>query len=165
MEINSWGIKKGDMMGFADNIKEVWVKGVFMLNANGNTIPTVMLEDEDGAIMPISIGNTEAVSISSVIQNETMPRPMTHDLIDTIIKRLGLKVESALIDEKIEGTYYARLTLNKDGVGMEFDARPSDCIAIALRGDAPIMIDTELFSKDSISKDMFHNLRDCIVLD
>ncbi len=152
-------------MNSAEDTKTVTVKGVFMLNTAGKMVPTVMLEDEGESIMPISIGNTEAVSINSVIQGETMPRPLTHDLIDSMMKRIGLKVETALIDEKIDGIYYARLMLNKDGVGMEFDARPSDCIAIALRDDAPIVIDTELFNENSMSKDKFHSSRDGIILE
>lgn len=152
-------------MNSAEDSKTVTVKGVFMLNTAGKAVPTVMLEDDDGSVMPISIGHSEAMSINSVIQGETMPRPLTHDLMDSMIKRLGMKVETALIDEKIEGIYYARLTLNKDGIGMEFDARPSDCIAIALRDDASIRIDAELFNDNSMSKDKFHSSRDGIILD
>jgi len=152
-------------MNSAKDTKTVTVKGVFMLNTAGKTMPSVMLEDDTGAFMPITIGNTEAVSINSVVKEETMPRPLTHDLIDSIIKRLGMKVEIALIDEKIDDIYYARLTLSKDGVGMEFDARPSDCIAIALRDDAPILIDTKLFNESSMSKDKFHSSRDGIILE
>ena len=92
-------------MNSAEDTKTVTVKGVFMLNTAGKTVPTVMLEDDDGSVMPIGIGNSEAMSINSVIQSETMPRPLTHDLMDSMIKRLGVKVETALIDEKIEGLY------------------------------------------------------------
>ncbi|WP_342303870.1 bifunctional nuclease family protein [Methanolobus sp. ZRKC5] len=126
-----------------------------MINIFGKAVPALMLEDEDGLLMPIHIGQSEALSINSVMKNETMPRPMTHDLIVSILERLGAKVDRVLIDEKVDNIYYARITLKVDGVSMEFDARPSDCIAIALRNDAVIMINEDVFNDDSISKENF----------
>ncbi|WP_406670568.1 bifunctional nuclease family protein [Methanolobus sp. ZRKC4] len=142
-------------MNSENNIKKVTVKGVFMINIFGKAVPALMLEDEDGLLMPIHIGQSEALSINSVMKNETMPRPMTHDLIVSILERLGAKVDRVLIDEKVDNIYYARITLKVDGVSMEFDARPSDCIAIALRNDAVIMINEDVFNDDSISKENF----------
>ncbi|WP_292467932.1 bifunctional nuclease family protein [Methanolobus sp.] len=142
-------------MNSASKIKEVTVKGVFMINIFGRAVPAVMLEDEEGLMMPIHIGQSEALSINSVMKNETMPRPMTHDLIVAILTRLDAEVERVLIDEKIDNIYYARITLKKDGTTMEFDARPSDCIAIALRNNASIMINEDVFSTDAISKENF----------
>ncbi|MEZ5335736.1 MAG: bifunctional nuclease family protein [Methanolobus sp.] len=142
-------------MNSASKIKEVTVKGVFMINIFGRAVPAVMLEDEEGMLMPIHIGQSEALSINSVLKNETMPRPMTHDLIVTMLSRLEAEVERVLIDEKIDNIYYARMTLKKDGTSMEFDARPSDCIAIALRNNASIMINEDVFNDDAISKENF----------
>ncbi|WP_340820132.1 bifunctional nuclease family protein [Methanolobus sp. WCC4] len=138
-----------------NDIKAVSVKGVFMINIFGKAVPAVMLEDEEGMIMPIHIGQAEALSINSVLKGETMPRPMTHDLIVAMLSRLDAEVERVLIDDKVDNIYYARMTLKKDGATMEFDARPSDCIAIALRNDASIMISEEVFNCDAISKDNF----------
>ena len=66
---------------------------------------------------------------------------------------------------KMLGKFLKELCSRCNGIGMEFDARPSDCIAIALRDDAPIMIDAELFNDNSMSKDKFHSSRDGIILD
>lgn len=142
-------------MNPASKTKEVTVKGVFMINIFGKAVPAVMLEDEEGLLMPIHIGQSEALSINSVMKNETMPRPMTHDLIVSILERLDTEVERVLIDEKIDNIYYARMSLKKDGISMEFDARPSDCIAIALRNNASILINEDVFNEDAISKDNF----------
>ncbi|WP_406655842.1 bifunctional nuclease family protein [Methanolobus sp. ZRKC2] len=126
-----------------------------MVNIVGRSVPAVMLEDEEGSLMPIHIGNAEALSINSVLRNETMPRPMTHDLIVSMLERLGTRIESIFIDEKIDNIYYARLSLDREGSSIEFDARPSDCIAMALRQSAPILIDRDIFADDSISKESF----------
>jgi bifunctional DNase/RNase len=146
-------------MNSENNIKKVAVKGVFMINIFGKAVPVVMLEDDEGLLMPIHIGQSEALSINSALKSETMPRPMTHDLIISMLVRLGAEVERVLIDEKIDNIYYASITLKKDGTSMEFDARPSDCIAIALRSDASIMINEEVFNGDAISKDNFQGSR------
>ncbi len=142
-------------MNSASRIKEVTVKGVYMINIFGRAVPAVMLEDEEGLLMPIHIGQAEALSINSVLKGETMPRPMTHDLIVSMLKRLEAEVDRVLIDDKVDNIYYARITLKKDGTSIDFDARPSDCIAIALRNDASIMINEEVFNSDAISKENF----------
>ncbi len=142
-------------MNSGDNTKKVTVKGVFMINIFGRAVPAVMLEDEHDLLMPIHIGHAEALSINSVMKNETMPRPMTHDLIISILERLGAEVQQVLIDEKTDNIYYARITLIKDGTSMDIDARPSDCIAIALRNNAAILINEKVFNEDAISKEHF----------
>ena len=132
---------------------EVSVKGVYMIDAHGGPAPAVLLEDEDGLLMPIYIGQPEAISINAVLKNETMPRPLAHDLIMSILGRLDARVESVLIDDKIDKIYYARITLEKDRVLMDFDARPSDCIALALRDDAPIMVTSSVLTRALVSKE------------
>lgn len=132
---------------------EVSVKGVYMIDAYGGPAPAVLLEDDDGLLMPIYIGQPEAISIGAAIKNETMPRPLAHDLIISILAHLDTRVESVLIDDKIDKIYYARITLKKDGKLMDFDARPSDCIALALRDDAPIMITNRVLTRAVVSKE------------
>ncbi len=139
---------------YADtNATEVSVKGVYMIDAYGGPAPAVLLEDENGLLMPIYIGQPEAISISAAIKNETMPRPLAHDLMISILARLDTRVESVLIDDKIDKIYYARITLEKDGSIMDFDARPSDCIALALRDDAPIMVTDSVLMRDVVDKE------------
>ena len=146
-------------MGNEEGVREVFVKGIFLVNMLGGTSPAVLLEDNDGLVMPIHIGQAEAVSIDTVIRNETLPRPITHDLLVSILERMEVEVASVFIDDKIDNVYYARLVLNDGEKCMEFDARPSDCIAIALRKKAPIMISEELIISDSVSKDLLKGAR------
>ena len=138
---------------------EVIVKGVYMIDSMGGPAPAVLLEDEDGLLMPIYIGQAEAISIGTVIKNETMPLPLAHDLIISILTHFDTRVESVLIDDKIDKIYYARITLKKDGVLMDFDARPSDCIALALRDDAPIMVKNSVLARAVVSKEKFRGAK------
>jgi hypothetical protein len=136
-----------------DKTCQVNVKGVYLMKMDEGIAPTVILEGPAGKKMPIYIGHLEALSINNALNRETTPRPMTHDLLMSILSRMEGKVENVLIDEKAEGVFYARLTLSKNDVKMEFDARPSDCIALALRADVPIKIKDEILENDVISPD------------
>ena len=81
-------------------------------------------------MLPIYIGHLEALSIGNVLKNISSPRPMAHDLIVNIFDRLEVKIEGILIDERVDKIYYARLLIRKGNDIMQFDARPSDCIAL-----------------------------------
>ena len=125
----------------------------------GGTSPAVLLEDKEGLVIPIYIGQAEVVSIDTVLRNGTLPRPMIHDLLISILERMEVKVDSVFIDDKIDNVYYARLILTSGGKYMQFDARPTDCIAVALRKNAPIMISEELLMSDAVSKDLLKGAR------
>ncbi len=123
-----------------EDFKEIRVKDVYIVDVFTDPTPVVLLEDMQGNMLPIYIGHLEALSIGNVIKNVSPPRPMAHDLMVNIFERLGVKIEGVLIDEKVDKIYYARLLIRKDNNVMQFDARPSDCIALALRVEAPIRV-------------------------
>jgi uncharacterized protein len=123
-----------------EDFEEIRVKDVYIVDVFTDPTPVVLLEDSQGKMLPIYIGHLEALSIGNVIKNISPPRPMAHDLMINVFDRLELKIEGVLIDEKVDKIYYARLLIRKDNNVMQFDARPSDCIALALRVGAPIRI-------------------------
>lgn len=123
-----------------EDFEEIRVKDVYIVDVFTDPTPVVLLEDTQGKMLPIYIGHLEALSIGNVIKNVSPPRPMAHDLMVNIFDRLEVKIEGVLIDEKVDKIYYARLLLKKDNNVMQFDARPSDCIAVALRVGAPIRV-------------------------
>jgi bifunctional DNase/RNase len=129
------------------------VKGVYMTNTVHGPTPVVIISSEDEEIMPIYVGMAEGVSIHSALNNEVTQRPMTHDLMMTIIERLGSTITCVQIDEINDGIYYARLTLLYDGSSIDIDARPSDCISLAVRRDVPIKVRRSVFESSTISED------------
>ena len=129
------------------------VKGVYMTNTVHGPTPVVIISSEDGKIMPIYVGMAEGVSIHTGLNNEVTQRPMTHDLMMTIIERLGATITGVQIDEIQDGIYYARVTLLYDGSTMDIDARPSDCISLAVRRDVPIKVSKSVFESSTISED------------
>ncbi len=97
-------------------------------------------ELHESRVVPIFIGPLETHAITSILDGVVPPRPMTHDLLMTIISSLGAKIIKVTIDEIIDNTFYAKISLRKDEEILLIDARPSDSIALALRADAPIYI-------------------------
>ncbi len=139
-------------------ILQVAIKGVYLLEKSGGPVPLVLLEDDVKRIMPIYIGLSEAISINAALNREIPPRPMTHDLFISLLERVSSKIDSILIDELNEGVYYARMSVSMDGKHFELDARPSDCIAIALRCGAPIHVRESVLSEAVINKGELENI-------
>ncbi|WP_348528186.1 bifunctional nuclease family protein [Methanothrix sp.] len=131
----------------------VRVKGVYIAESEGsNPAPVVLLEDEGGRIVPIFVGLSEAISIHHALCGELAPRPMTHDLFICALESLSASITNVLIDDLDGGIYYARLTIKSDSRQSEIDARPSDCLALALRAKAPIEVQEMVMAEASISK-------------
>lgn len=126
--------------------KEVRVVGVYEHHETG--IPSqyfVLLQDNRGRRVPIWIGKYEALSISMALEGDVPDRPMTHDLLKNVIDRLGGTVERIIVDDLWQSTFYAKITIVRDGESIEIDSRPSDAIALALRTRSPIYVAEPVF--------------------
>jgi uncharacterized protein len=118
------------------------VKGVFVAVSEGATVPLVILTDGDDAIhLPIFIGLWEAISINSAKIKEVLPRPFTHDLFLELLDKFSISLRFLQIDSIENGVFYAQLVLSADHHEEYIDCRPSDGIALALRGEVPIFVD------------------------
>jgi bifunctional DNase/RNase len=118
------------------------VKGVFVAVSEGATVPLVVLTDGDEALhLPIFIGLWEAISINSAKIKEVLPRPFTHDLFLELLDKFSISLRFLQIDSIENGVFYAQLVLSADHHEEYIDCRPSDGIALALRGDVPIFVD------------------------
>ena len=110
--------------------------------------PIVILKDlEEKKAIPIWIGIFEASAIATEIEKITFSRPMTHDLLNEILKALKAEVLRIEIHDLRNNTFFANIQLLTDGNPIVIDARPSDAIAIALRAGAPIFVDTKVIEK------------------
>ena len=100
--------------------------------------PIVLLREDSGPrFLPIFIGSPEATAIVYALQGTETPRPMTHDLFKTVLEEQGIRLERVEITDLRDGTFYAELTLEREGERSVISSRPSDAIALAVRyGDA-----------------------------
>jgi len=96
-------------------------------------------------VLPIWIGQAEAMGIAMVLSGVESKRPMTHDLLKEILTKLDAELARVEITELKEETFHARLLIKSNGKEFEIDARPSDSIALALRTGAKIFVSKELF--------------------
>jgi bifunctional DNase/RNase len=112
-----------------------------------NNDQAVVLREKGGSRqVPIVIGFVEASSIQMRIAGVTTPRPLTHDLLAAVIKALDAEIEHVLVDDLVEGTFFAKLHLKTaDGSQVAVDCRPSDAIALAVRTHVPIFIEEQVF--------------------
>jgi hypothetical protein len=119
---------------------EMKIRGLMMDPVTN--MPIVVLKDLNGnTILPIWVGIYEANAIALEIEKVSTPRPMTHDLIKTLLLGLGTGIRKVVVSELKDDTFYAVIWLDKDGDLISVDSRPSDALALALRLDCPIFVD------------------------
>ena len=113
--------------------------------------PVIILRDSGShRFLPIWIGQFEATSILMEMQGVKPPRPLTHDLLRTIIDNLQASVTQIVISDLKDGTFFAKIHLEKDTAALEIDARPSDAIALAVRAKVPIFAVEKVLDDASI---------------
>jgi uncharacterized protein len=136
----------------AKSMIEMKVAGIALDAAT--RIPIVLLKDAtERRALPIWIGQNEARAILSVLENQKVPRPMTHDLMVNFLKEWEIALERIVIYSLQDNVYYAVLTVRQGETKKEIDARPSDAIAMALRMDCPIWVMEEVVADASIPVD------------
>ena len=121
--------------------------------------PIILLKTADAnKFLPIWIGHQEAAAILMKLQGTELPRPMTHDLMTSIISHLDAEVIKVTVTELRENTFYALLTLRLASGDVEVDSRPSDALALAVRTNAPIYAADQLVEDNAIEFD--HEVED-----
>jgi bifunctional DNase/RNase len=112
---------------------------------NATHAPVVVLQDQDRKVaLPIWIGPAEAQAIAMQMQGVNPPRPMTHDLIKSILDQTGVEFQKVVIQDLKDSTYYASIWLHTNRQDLQIDSRPSDAIALAIRFHRPIFVATTL---------------------
>ncbi len=114
--------------------------------------PVLLLQETEGEgrTLPIFIGTPEAAAIAYALQDVTMPRPMTHDLIKEILGSLDVVVERVEITELQSSTYYAEMHLRRGQSRSVVSCRPSDAVAVAVRTGSPLFVADDLMDAEGI---------------
>lgn len=113
----------------------------------------ILKEKAADRYLPIWIGSAEANAIAVKLRGDTLPRPLTHDLLRLIIDALGASVDSIFVSDLKNDTFYAKIILNVDGEQVEIDSRPSDALALAVRTEVSIYAEESVLDKASIILD------------
>jgi bifunctional DNase/RNase len=132
---------------------EVKIRGLMMDPSNGT--PIIILKDVDSdTMLPIWVGAYEANAIALEIEKIAPQRPLTHDLLRNLITEMGARVERVVVTELRDNTFFAVIEMrNIENEVLTLDARPSDAIALALRADCPIYVNSEVIqaSRNSVT--------------
>jgi len=113
--------------------------------------PIMLLREQGGdRYLPIWIGTPEATAIALAHDGIHTRRPLTHDLVTSLIEELGATVDAVVVTELRGGTFYADLTVTMGGDTHHISSRPSDAVAIAVRADAPLFVDKELLDEAGV---------------
>jgi len=116
-----------------------------------NNTPVVILQERGGSrVLPIWIGAGEASAIAMQLADWAFSRPLTHDLLVSVLKGLGGTLDRVVISKVVDNTYFAELIIHRDGEIISVDARPSDSIAVALRTKARILAEESLLEQVSV---------------
>ena len=113
----------------------------------------ILKEKETDRYLPIWIGPAEADAIAIKLQGVSVPRPLTHDLLSSVIGAVGADLKYITVSDLQNDTFYAKLGINMNDSTVEVDARPSDAIALAVREQVPIYVDETVLDKASVTLD------------
>jgi bifunctional DNase/RNase len=113
--------------------------------------PIVVLRDSENKLnLPIWIGLLEATAMATELEGIKMARPMTHDLLNTIINELGAAVEAVEVNDLKDNTFFATVLIKRRGEIVSIDSRPSDAISLALRTKSPIYVAKRVLEQSSV---------------
>ena len=111
-------------------------------------LPIVLLRDPSSdRVLPIWVGPVEANAIALQVENVSPPRPMTHDLLRSVLTELGATLTRVVICDLHDNTFFAYLELTRGGDVLFVDARPSDALALSIRTRAPVFVDTKVLDQ------------------
>jgi hypothetical protein len=114
--------------------------------------PVVILKDLEGKrFLPILIGPFEATAIALALEGTAVPRPLSHDLMRSLLETMHAKLEQIVIHDIKDSTFFAKLIVRTNGETQEIDARPSDGIALALRMQAPIFVSDKIVLEETVA--------------
>ncbi|MDB5308856.1 MAG: hypothetical protein JWO38_3058 [Gemmataceae bacterium] len=107
----------------------------------------ILKEVEGDRSFPIVIGIFEATSIDRRVKGMQAPRPLTHDLITSVVEQMGGEIQDIVISDLKEHTYFAKLRIRNEGELVEVDCRPSDAIALAVTARVPIYVSEDVLGE------------------
>jgi bifunctional DNase/RNase len=113
--------------------------------------PIMLLREKGGdRYLPIWIGTPEATAIAMAHDGIQTKRPLTHDLMASLVEKLGATIDGVIVTELRGGTFYADIAVTIDGETHHISSRPSDAVAIAVRADAPLFADRDLLEEAGV---------------
>lgn len=137
---------------------EMKIRGLMMDPVTN--MPIVILKDTSNNVLPIWVGIYEANAIALEIEKVSTPRPMTHDLIKTLLLGLDTGIRKVVVNELKDDTFFAVIWLERNGELISVDSRPSDALALALRLDCPIFVEEAVLKSTKLANTVSNRVSD-----
>jgi uncharacterized protein len=134
-----------------DDMIEMEVRDVLDIH-DGSAHAVILTPKGTDTLVPIFIGDSEALAIALRLHRQSAPRPLTHDLLEKVIHTLGARVTKIYIDDMRDSVYFGRVFLEYGDKSFELDARPSDSIALAVGSHAPIFASRKVVDLAGINR-------------
>jgi bifunctional DNase/RNase len=131
---------------------EMSVEGIRVSLMNYQRV-VILKEKDSDRYLPIWIGPAEADAITVRLQDVSVARPLTHDLLRDVMEKLGAHVDYVVVNDLADDTFYARIIVSVNGERMEIDSRPSDAIALAVRVQVPIYAEDSVLERAGVALD------------
>lgn len=144
-------------------MRAVDVIGIHVEPVSGTPLVLLQEREEPRRVLTLFIGGAEATAIAFALSDTAPPRPLTHDLMATLVERLDAHVDAAELTELRDGTFLAQLALSAPGGDQRLDTRPSDAIALAVRTGAPLLVAEAVLDEAGTAVDadaLLHDLLD-----
>ncbi len=138
-----------------DGYVEMTVAGVINEGAGASV---ALLDPKTAMVVEVHVGGSEALSIVHRFEHTHYQRPLTHDLMDELMKQTGMDVVRAQVDKLENGTFLGTLVVKSKNRFLELDARPSDAIALAIGANAPIYCASDVIKRAGVPKDQVDGL-------
>jgi bifunctional DNase/RNase len=115
----------------------------------GSGAPLVLLREHDAPhrVLPIFVGGPEAAAIASALSGQAAPRPLTHDLMASLVESLDARVDAVEVTDLDDGAFLATISVSGPGGEHRLDTRPSDAIALAVRFGTPVFVSDEVLDE------------------
>lgn len=133
-------------------MKELSIESIRLSLMNYQRV-VILREKDSDRYLPIWIGPMEADAIAVRLQDVSVARPMTHDLLRNTIEQLGGHIVHIIVSDLVNDTFFAKIVLDVAGQPMEIDSRPSDAIALAVRVEAPIYVEESVLDRAGVVLD------------
>lgn len=124
------------------------------LDPTSSRFIVILRDDVNHRWLPIVVGSNEAQAIALQLESISPPRPLTHDLMRSLLDSIDAQVTRIVVNDLRESTYFAIISVKCDGKHQEIDSRPSDAIALALRMRAPIFVDEKVMQRAAVKEKM-----------
>jgi uncharacterized protein len=139
---------------------EMTVAGVATTSQGGKVV--MLVDAEQKTVLPIFVGGTEALSIELRLEHQRYQRPLTHDLLDSVMHELHGELQKVQVNELRDNVYIGAVFVRDGGHIAEIDARPSDAIALALGADVPIFVASKVIEAAGVRRDQFDQSREAL---